>query len=158
MRSVSSIFASSRRLVSLGLCLGLAACGSSQNWDDANPMASIGGTVDGFTGGTLALWNNGGDKLAIVANGPFTFKLQIANGAGYSVVVATQPEGQTCTVTNGSGTANGHVRNVTVACKPYTFTRRPLPAIYNTGQAVNYSPYRTAGGPITGEVPSDVEI
>ncbi len=34
MRSVSSIFASSRRLVSLGLCLGLAACGSSQNWDD----------------------------------------------------------------------------------------------------------------------------
>ncbi len=37
-------------------------------------------------------------------------------------------------------------------------TRRPLPAIYSTGKAVNYSPYRTAGGPITSEVPSDAEI
>ena len=30
--------------------------------------------------------------------------------------------------------------------------------IYSTGKAVNYSPYRTAGGPITSEVPSDAEI
>ena len=75
MRSVSSIFASFRRLVSLGLCLGLAACGSSQNWQDDSPYVTIGGTVSGFTGGTLALWNNGGDKLAIAANGRFTFPL-----------------------------------------------------------------------------------
>ena len=71
---------------------------------------TIGGTVTGFTGGTLALWNNGGDKLAIATNGPFTFPLQIANGSDYSVVVATQPAGQTCTVTNGSGTASGNVK------------------------------------------------
>ena len=45
-----------------------------------------------------------------------------------------------------------------MTCTPYTFTRRPLPAIYSTGKAVNYSPYRTAGGPITGEVPSDAQI
>ena len=32
---------------------------------------------------------------------------------------------------------------MTVTCVPYTFTRRPLPAIYSTGKAVNYSPYRT---------------
>ena len=43
-------------------------------------------------------------------------------------------------------------------CAPYTFTRRPLPAIYSTGKAVNYSPYRTAGDPLTFEVPSDAEI
>ena len=49
--------------------------------------------------------------------------------------------------TNGSGTAHGNVTDVTVTCAPYTFTRRPLPAIYSTGKAVNYSPYRTAGGP-----------
>jgi exo-beta-1,3-glucanase (GH17 family) len=34
---------------------------------------------------------------------------------------------------------------------------RPLPEIYTTGNAINYSPYR-AGGPGAGEVPSDADI
>ena len=34
---------------------------------------------------------------------------------------------------------------------------RPLPDIYTTGNAINYSPYR-AGGPGAGEVPSDADI
>ena len=114
--------------------------------------------MSGFTGGTLALWNNGTDRLAIAANGAFTFPLQIANGSDYAVVVATQPAGQTCTVTNGTGTASGNVRDVTVTCTPYTFTRRPLPAIYSTGKAVNYSPYRTAGGPRSPRCPATPQI
>ena len=158
MRTVTSTFASFRWFATLSVSLGLAACGSSQNWQDGSPMVTVGGNVSGFTSGTLALWNNGTDRLAIPANGAFTFPLQIANGSDYAVVVATQPAGQTCTVTNGTGTARSNVRDVTVTCTPYTFTRRPLPAIYSTGKAVNYSPYRTAGGPITGEVPSDAEI
>ncbi len=35
--------------------------------------------------------------------------------------------------------------------------RRPLPEIYTTGTAINYGPYR-AGGPGTGEFPSDAQI
>jgi len=100
MRTVTSTFASFRWFATLGVSLGLAACGSSQNWQDGSPMVTVGGTVSGFTGGTLALWNNGTDRLAIPANGAFTFPLQIANGSNYAVVVATQPAGQTCTVTN----------------------------------------------------------
>ena len=84
--------------------------------------------------------------------------MQVAHDSNYAVVVATQPAGQTCTVANGSGTAVGNITGVSVTCAPYTFTRRTLPAIYSTGKAVNYSPYRTAGGPITSEVPSDAEI
>ena len=158
MRTVTSTLASFRWFATLGVSLFLAACGSSQNWDDDKPNVTIGGTISGFTGGTLALWNNGADRLAITSNGSFTFPLQIANGSDYAVVVATQPAGQTCTVTNGSGTAERNVKDVSVTCVPYTFTRRPLPAIYSTGKAVNYSPYRTAGGPITSEVPSDDQI
>ena len=109
MRSVSSIFASSRRLVSLGLCLGLAACGSSQNWQDDNQFVTVGVSVTGFSGGSLALWNNGTDRLTIPGNGAFKFPLKIANGSNYAVVVATQPAGQTCTVANGIGTARGDV-------------------------------------------------
>jgi hypothetical protein len=158
MRSVSSIFASSRRLVSLGLCLGLAACGSSQNWEDNSQFVTVGGNVTGFPGGSLALWNNGGDRLAIAANGSFTFPLKIASGSRYVVVVATQPDGQNCTVSNGSGTARSDVSNVSVTCVPYTFVRRALPAIYSTGKAINYSPYRTPQGPAALEVPSDLDI
>jgi hypothetical protein len=158
MRTVTSTPGSFRSLAIIGASLMLAACGSSQNWEDSSPNASVGGTVTGLTGTTLALWNNGGDRLAVAGNGRFTFPLQIAHGSDYTVIVAAQPEGQTCTVTNGSGKASGNVTNITVTCQAYSFVRRPLPAIYSTGKAVNYSPYRTAGGPITFEVPSDAEI
>jgi hypothetical protein len=158
MRSITTKLVSPGRLAALGACLTLAACGSGQNWHSGTPYVTIGGTVSGLTGGSLALWNNGGDKLAIAGNGSFKFALSIANGSDYAAIVATQPAGQSCTVANGTGVASHDITTVAVTCRPYTFTRRELPAIYSTGKAVNYSPYRTAGGPITGEVPSDTDV
>jgi hypothetical protein len=158
MRSITTTLDSLGRLAVLGACLALAACGSSQNWDNGNPNVTVGGTVTGFTGGTLALWNNGGDRLVIAGDGPFQFSLAIANGASYATAVATQPAGQTCTVDGGAGVATHDIKTVAVTCRPYEFARRVLPAIYSTGKAVNYSPYRTDGGPITGEVPSDSDV
>lgn len=82
---------------------------------------SVGGTVDGLTGTGLVLQNNGGDNLAISADGTFTFATKLANNATYNVTVGTQPSGQTCTVTNGSGTiASANVTNVTVNCSAAT--------------------------------------
>ena len=41
----------------------------------------------------------------------------MAGGAAYSVSVVTQPSGQTCAVTNGSGTVgSADVTDVTVSC------------------------------------------
>lgn len=77
---------------------------------------TIGGTVSGLTGTGLTLYDNGGDGLAISGNGTFTFVTPITKGSSYSVTVGTQPTGQTCTVTSGSGTANATVSNVAVAC------------------------------------------
>ncbi|MDE2304530.1 MAG: hypothetical protein KGL34_03160 [Gammaproteobacteria bacterium] len=114
----------------------------------------IGGTVSGLSG-TLVLENNGADDLTISTNGPFTFATPVAVGGSYSVTVKTQPIGQSCVVTNGSGQASAAVTNVAVACA--AFKLRPLPAIYTTGKAINYSPYR-AGGPNAGEVPSDADV
>jgi len=117
---------------------------------------AIGGTVTGLTGGSVVLQNNGGDNLTVTANGPFKFTTDVASGAAYAVTILTQPtNGETCTVTNGSGTATANVTSVAVACQP--FVLRTLPTIYTTGQAVAYSPYR-AGGPNAGEVPSDADI
>jgi hypothetical protein len=80
-----------------------------------NVTRTIGGTVSGL-GGTIVLRNNGGDNLIVIANGNFTFPTAIADGAAYAVTAFTQPAGQTCSVANGSGTANANVTTVTVTC------------------------------------------
>jgi hypothetical protein len=90
----------------------------------SNPF-TVGGTVMGLGGSGLVLRNNGGDDLAIAANGAFTFATALADGSAYAVTVVTQPAGpsQTCTVGNGSGTlAGGNVTNVAVACVNNPFT------------------------------------
>jgi hypothetical protein len=63
------------------------------------------------------LQNNGGNDLAISADGPFTFPTAMASGANYDVAVFTQPSGQGCSVANGSGNiAGANVTNVEVTC------------------------------------------
>jgi hypothetical protein len=85
----------------------------------------VGGTVTGLSGDGLVLRNNGGDNLAIVANGAFIFSTRVISGGTYAVTVLTQPGSptQTCTVTNGSGTVGAaNVTNVAVNCVTRTFT------------------------------------
>lgn len=83
---------------------------------------SIGGTISGLTG-TVVLQNNGGDNLSRNSNGSFTFSTPVAQGAPYNVTVLTQPAGQTCSVTNGSGTAgSSNITNIQVTCSTNAFT------------------------------------
>jgi hypothetical protein len=85
---------------------------------------TIGGTVSGLTSGnSVTLLDNGGDSLKVTANGKFTFTTALASGAAYSVTVGTEPTGETCTVTAGSGTVGtANVTTVKVACKATTYT------------------------------------
>ncbi|MCL5666257.1 MAG: hypothetical protein M1383_00570 [Patescibacteria group bacterium] len=77
---------------------------------------TIGGTISGLTG-TLVLQNNGGDNLSTTTNGSFVFATAITNGSAYNASVLTQPSGQTCTITNGSGNVSGaNVTNISVSC------------------------------------------
>jgi hypothetical protein len=84
----------------------------------ATPKAyTIGGTVSGLTTSSVTLLDNGGNSLTVSANGSFVFTTPIASGATYDVTVGTEPTGETCTVTNGSGTVgSADVTNVAVAC------------------------------------------
>ncbi|MBZ5701090.1 MAG: hypothetical protein LAN84_04525 [Acidobacteriia bacterium] len=85
---------------------------------------TIGGTVSGLAGTGLVLQNNGGNNLAVSANGSFTFTTAINDSTTYNVTVLTQPSApaQICAVTNGSGTATGNVTNVQVTCTAITYT------------------------------------
>jgi Galactose oxidase, central domain len=85
--------------------------------------AAIGGSVTGLTGTGLVLQNvtsgsTTADDLTIIGNGSFTFKNAPTLGSTYTVTVLTQPTvpTQTCTVTNGTGTAAANVGGVQVTC------------------------------------------
>jgi len=79
---------------------------------------TIGGSVSGLGDGLqVTLYNNGGDALTLNANGTFTFATPVAYNGSYDVTVNTQPTGQTCTVSSGSGSGvAANVTAVTVSC------------------------------------------
>ena len=86
------------------------------------PSFTVGGSVSGLVG-SMTLRMNGGDPLPISANGLFTFANPVLLGNTYLVNVKTQPIGQTCLVSNGSGIIVGsNVTNVSVACTPNSYT------------------------------------
>jgi hypothetical protein len=65
----------------------------------------------------VVLQDNATDSLAVAANGSFTFPTKLLSGSTYSVTVLTQPSGQTCTLSGGSGTiAAANVTSVAVTC------------------------------------------
>ena len=99
---------------------------------------TIGGTVSGLIAGrSVTLLDNGTDALTVTANGAFTFKTPVASGSTYKVTVSVQPTGETCTVTNGSGTVGtAKVTNVVVACKAQTYTIGGAVSGLNTGASV----------------------
>ena len=106
---------------------GIMAYGNAQadNWTGADVTGttySVGGTVSGLSG-TVVLQDNGGDDLSVGANGAFTFATPLASGVAYSVTVKTNPTGQTCTVSSGSGTVtSANVTSVAVSCVAATYS------------------------------------
>ena len=87
---------------------------------------AVGGSVSGLgAGDSLVLQNNGGDNLAVSADGSFAFATLRASGAGYAVTVLSHagPTAQTCSVSSGVGTVGGGaVTTVAINCEANTFT------------------------------------
>jgi hypothetical protein len=119
---------------------------------------ALGGSVTGLTTPGLVLSSNS-QSIAIPANSTnFTFPSLLPSGTNYKVVVQTQPSGQTCSISNGSGImGSAAVTNVTIFCsassQPITLAisglTSALPAyLYNGSQLVetiNLVPGQTTG-------------
>lgn len=105
---------------------------------------TIGGTVSGLSG-SVVLQNNGTDNETVSSDGAFTFSTAITESSPYAVTVLTQPIGQMCTVTNGSGTVgSADVTNVGVNCISNATT---LTASVSTlGLSVNCQPSSACTG------------
>ena len=102
-----------------------SAAGECVPPSEQSVQVALGGTVNGLTGAGLVLQNNGGDDLAITANGAFMFPTKIVTGDPYAVTVGAMPSNpsQSCAVANATGTAGTtDITNVSVTCATATYT------------------------------------
>jgi lysophospholipase L1-like esterase len=81
---------------------------------------SVAVTLSGLAvGQQVTLYDNASDPLSLSQNGRAVFSTLIPFGGSYSVTIHTQPATQTCSVSQGSGTAvSAAVTDVVVQCVP----------------------------------------
>ena len=91
-----------------------ATCTS--NTTNYNLSVAVSGVI-----GTLVVQDDKSDQLTFSSNGTQTFATQYASGSTYSVSIKTQPAGQTCTLSNASGTITANT-TVTAACTTNNYT------------------------------------
>ena len=104
-RIVQLVALSLAATLSLGSCGGGSSGTSSSVAPSSAPTYSIGGSVTGLVSGTsVLLQDNGGTNTPVSVNASFSFSTTLATGSAYAVAVLTQPTGEVCAVTNGSGT------------------------------------------------------
>ena len=111
-------------------CLFACGGGGSSPTTAQTPVPSpvlstytISGAVSGLSSGDqMSLVDNATDSLAILANGPFTFKTAIEKNGTYTVTLLKQPAGKLCTVSNGLGAnLSANITNVSVVCSPDSY-------------------------------------
>ena len=102
--------------ISITIAKSSTYTGTTSGGGSCTPASyTIGGTITGLSG-SVVLQDNAGDNLSVSANGTFTFPTKLTNGIAYNVQVLTQPSGQFCALTDGSGTATNTVTSVVLNC------------------------------------------
>jgi hypothetical protein len=102
----------------------VTACGGGSGGDAAggagaggSTSRTLGGSASGLSvGASVTLQNLGANNLTVSGNGAFAFANPVPDGGTFAVTVLTQPAGETCTVTGGSGTASSNVTSIVVTC------------------------------------------
>jgi hypothetical protein len=92
----------------------------------ADTPFAVGGSVSGLNGSVvlgLSIAGVSAGSLNVSADGGFSFSEKATSGKSFLVTIQTQPLGQSCTVTNGSGVVGlADVTDVAVACTAATFS------------------------------------
>ena len=109
-----------RIALAIGLSTALAACGGGGG-DSGPAQRRIDVVATGLSGNGLSL-ALGTETLVVPANATQeAFAGTVAQGSAYSVSIAAQPTGLTCSLSNGAGVAGASDITVRVACTPNTY-------------------------------------
>lgn len=111
--NISDLSSPGKRFVPGVLLLSLlSACGGG----GSSGSYTIGGTISGLSTAGLVL-ANGNDTKSVASDATrFAFDTPASS---YAVTVKSHPSGQTCVVSQGSGTASADVTSVLVSCRGY---------------------------------------
>lgn len=111
----NSVLAKCATLVVMLLASGCGGGGSAS----APTNFSLGGTMAGLNSGVkITLQDKGGASVEILSNGPFSFANMRPPGSNYEVSISSQPTGQRCQLSQGSGTiASASVTSIAVTCQ-----------------------------------------
>jgi hypothetical protein len=94
--------------------LALNGCASDM---DSEPLAAIGGQVDGLGDEAVVLTLNGEEDLSIADDGPFQFETGVAQGETYTVTITAQPGDVACASENATGSVGGeNVNDIEIDC------------------------------------------
>jgi hypothetical protein len=113
--------------------------------------------VSGLTAAGLVLDDNMGNPLTVQPSASsFQFSTALANGANYSVTVASNPSGESCSVaSNGSGSIKGaDVSNVSVSCSFTSGSNVVAITVVNAVSGVNNLSFNNVLTSVTVCVPS----
>ena len=78
--------------------------------------STVSGKVTGLKGSIVV--NNGqGGSLTVATSGSFIFLTPLISGSTYNITISTNPSGQSCAVTSGSGVIGmANISNITIDC------------------------------------------
>jgi hypothetical protein len=99
--------------------LALNGCGGGAGGPGGTlpPTYSIGGTITGLSGSGLTIAYGSQTLSPATGAATFVFPTAMSAGTAYSVTVQSQPAGQTCLVTNGTGTVGpANVTTIQLSC------------------------------------------
>jgi hypothetical protein len=135
LKAVRSSFDSPKGMGALGF-FGELISQATTPTTPTTPTYTIGGTITGFTSGTLILQLNTDADTSIAANTKYTFSTKLATGTAYTITIKTNPTGSFCLITNATGTvSSADISNVNITCAVATVT-----ALYPTNGA-NWNDY-----------------
>lgn len=109
---------------------------SSTDLTGVNIICSTGPhKVSGYATGEssgLRLTLNNAEELLLAGEGVFEFNTLFSDGMGYVVGIAEQPPGQTCSISNATGSTNASVNNILVECQQTDYAIYAHVAGYNS--------------------------
>jgi hypothetical protein len=116
---------------------------------------NISGSVAGLIASQVVIQSNLGDEIIIETDGGFVFPTAFENGTNYQVLIAIQPEAQTCSISNANGqVADEDVTNVSIICENNAPAPAPPPPPPTPPPSASYS----VSGSVTGLVTSQLVI
>lgn len=84
-------------------------------------ILSVGGSISGFTSGSLILQNNGANDLTLSPTTSYSFG-GLPKGSNYSITIKSNPVGYVCSIANSSGVVTANVSNANITCNLITVT------------------------------------